>query len=163
MHNPQLTQGHIPQGKNQTTQTNNGGKPQNLQKHNTNNTHILQTTDTPPPQENATEGADPRTEAPLLEGRVGWRGVILWGGLSHIYLDNGETVKCSTNRPNIQVLIQKICTKGYLVNWDQNPTRLSSDANAYFKIFVGTHTVHMLTVYDDTPEECRMRPWLKHN
>jgi hypothetical protein len=24
---------------------------------------------------------------------------------SHIYLDNGETVKCSTNCPNIQVLI----------------------------------------------------------
>ena len=85
------------------------------------------------------------------------------GGFSHIYPDNGETVKCSTNCPNIQVLIRKICAKGYLVDWDQDPTRLSSEDNGYFKIFVGTHTVHMLTVYDDTPEERRMRPWLKHN
>jgi len=29
--------------------------------------------------------------------------------------------------------------------------------------FVGNHTVHILTVYDDTLEERRMRPWLKHN
>ena len=36
-----------------------GGKPPNWQEHNTNNiTHILQTTDTPPPQENAVEGAN---------------------------------------------------------------------------------------------------------
>ena len=85
------------------------------------------------------------------------------GGFSHIYPDNGETVKCSNIHPNIQVLIRKICAKGYLIDWDQDPTRLSSDDNGYFKIFVGTHTVHMLTVYDDTPEERRMRPWLKHN
>ncbi len=94
---------------------------------------------------------------------MGWRGVILLGGFSHIYLAIGETVKCSTNCPNIQVLIQKICAKGYLVGWDQNPKRLLRNNNGYFKIFVGTHTVHMLTVYDDTLEEHRMRPWLKHN
>ena len=32
----------------------------------------------------------PWTESPLPEGRVGWRGVILRGGYSHIYLDNAS-------------------------------------------------------------------------
>ena len=105
----------------------------------------------------------PRTEALLPEGRVGWQGVILRGGYSHIYLDNGETDKCSTNRPNIWVLIQKICAKGYLVDWDPCPSRLLREDNGYFKIFVRNHTIHMLTIYNNTPEERRMRPWLKHN
>jgi hypothetical protein len=94
---------------------------------------------------------------------VGWQGVILRRGYSHIYLDNGETVKCSTNRPNVRVLIQKICAKGYVVDWHPNPSRLMSEDNGYFQIFVGNCTIHMLTVYNDTPEERKMRPWLKHN
>jgi hypothetical protein len=163
MHPSQLTQGHIPQGKNQTTQTNNGGKSQTGR----NTPHPTHTPYkqriTRPPKRMPRKEPTPRMEAPLSEGRVGWRGVIHRGGISHIYPDNGETVKCSTKRPNIQVLIRKICAIGYLVDWDQDPTRLSSDDKGYLKILVGTNIVHMLTVYDDTPEEHRMRPWLKHN
>ena len=88
---------------------------------------------------------------------------MLQGGYSHIYLDNGETGKCSTNHPNVWVLTQKICAKGYLVDWDRNPSRLLSRDNGHFKIFLGNCTIHMLTVYTNTPEERRMRPWLKHN
>ena len=89
--------------------------------------------------------------------------MILRGGYSHIYLNNGETVKCSTNCPNIRVLIRKKCAKGHLVDWDQNPSTLLSEDNGYFKIFVGNHTAHILTIYNGTQEERRMRPWLKHN
>jgi hypothetical protein len=90
-----------------------------------------------------------RPELPLLEEHKVWQGVILQGGYSHIYLNNGDTVKCST--------------KGYLVDWDPNHSRLLSEDNGYFTIYVGNHTVHMLTEYTDTPEECRRRPWLRNN
>ena len=109
------------------------------------------------------KGPMPRTGLPLPEGRVGWRGVILQGGYLHIYLDNGETLKCSTNRPNIRALICRICAKGYLVDWHQNPSRLMSNHNGEFKIFVGNHTVHMLTVYTNTPAERTRRPRLIHH
>jgi hypothetical protein len=89
-----------------------------------------------------------RTESPLSEERVVWRGVILQGGYS--YLNNGETVKYPTKG------------KGYLVDWDPNPSRLLSDDNGYFTISVGNHTAHMLNAYTDTPEERRRRPWLRN-
>jgi hypothetical protein len=88
--------------------------------------------------------------------------VIPWGGYSRIYLDNEETAKCSTNPPNKQAFIQKICAKGYLVDWNSNPSRLLSAGNRHFKIFVRKHTVYVLTVYTNTSEEHRRRPWLKH-
>ena len=49
---------HLPREK-QNNPKQQGGKPPNRWEHKTNNIiHILQTTDTPPSQENATEGAD---------------------------------------------------------------------------------------------------------
>ncbi len=51
-----------------------GGKTSNRQEHNTNNiTHILQTTDTPPPQdqENAAEGADTKDGSAATGGTSG--------------------------------------------------------------------------------------------
>ena len=163
MHHPQLPQGHFSPVKNQTTQHNKAEKPQtggSTTSTRPHTSHKQQITRSPTmPRKEPTL----RAESPLPERRVGWRGVMLQGGYSHIYLDNGETVKCSINRPNVRVLIRKICAKGYLVDWDRNPSRLLSKDNGYFKIFLGTGTIHMITVYTDTPEECRMRPWLKHN
>ena len=163
MHHPQLIHGHFSQRKNQTIQNNKAGKPQtgrNTTRTISHTSHKQQITRSPTmPRKEPTL----RTESPLPDGQLGWRGVTLRGGYSHIYLNNGETVECSTNCPNVRILIRKICAKGYLVDWDQNPPRLPRDDTGYFKIFLGNRTVHMLTVYNDTPEECRMRPWLKHN
>ena len=159
---PTATPGALLPRENQTTQNNKTGKPQtggNTTQTRSHTSHKQQITHTPVmPRKEPTL----RTELLLPEGQVRWRGVILRGGYSHIYLDNGETVKCSTNCPNIQVLIQKICTKGYLVDWNSNPSRLLSADNGRFNIFVGNYIVYMLTVYTDTPEERRRRPWLKH-
>ena len=162
MHHPQLPQGHFSPGKNQTTQNNKAGKPQTGRstlptRSHTSHKHLITRSPMMPRKEPTL-----RAESPLPEGRVGWRGVILRGGYSHIYLDNGETVKCSTNCPNVCVFIRKICAKEYLADWGRNSSRLLSK-DGYFKIFLENRTVHMITVYTNTPEECRMRPWLKHN
>ena len=164
MHPPQPTQGHISQGRNQTTHKNKEGKTQtdrNTTRSISHTSHKQQITRTPKTM--LRNGPMPRTESPLPEGRVGWQGMILQGGYSHIYLDNGETLKCSTNRPNIRALIRRICAKGYLVDWHPNPSRLMSDDNGEFKIFVENHTVHMLSVCTDTPAERNRRPWLIHH
>jgi hypothetical protein len=161
---PTANQGHISQGENQTPQNNKAGKPQtSVNTAQTISHTIYKQQITCSHKRMSRKEPMSRTELPLPEGRVVWQGVILRGGYSHIYLDNGETVKCSTNCPNIRVLIQKICTKGYLADWHPNPSSLMSKDNGYIKTFVRNHTVHMLTVYDNTPEEHRMRPWLKHN
>ena len=140
-----------------------GGKNPNRREHNktiSHTSHKQQITRTPKTMPR--KGPTPRTGPTLPEGRVGWRGMILQGGYLHIYLDNGETLKCSTNRPNIWALIRCICVKGYLIDWHQNPSRLMSNNNGEFKIFVGNHTVHMLSVCTDTPAERMRRPWLIH-
>ncbi len=164
MHPPQPTQGHISQRRNQTTHKNKEGKTQTDRNttrsisHTSHKQQIIHTPKTMP-----RKGPMPRTESALPEGRVGWQGVILQGGYLHIYLDNGETLKCSTNRPNIWALIRHICAKGYLVDWHRNPSRLMSNDNGEFKIFVKNHTVHLLSVCTDTPAECNRRPWLIHH
>jgi len=48
-----------------------GGKTPNRRKHSTNNTNISQTTDTLPPQENATKGADTKDESAAAGGTSG--------------------------------------------------------------------------------------------
>ena len=100
-----------------------GRKTPSRQERNTNNiTHIPQINCSPKrmPRKEPTL----RMESPLPEELVGCQGVILRGGYSRIYLDNGETVKCST-----KFLIQKICAKGYLIHWHPNSSRLMSEDN----------------------------------
>ena len=66
MHPPQPTQGHISQGKNQTTQNNKGGNPQTG-----GNTKRTISYNTPPSQENATEGADTKDGSAAAGGTSG--------------------------------------------------------------------------------------------
>ena len=120
-------------------------------------------TDNPPPQENAAAGANAEDGSAATGGT---------SGLARSDTPGRVFPHLPWQRRNSQVHqlpkhmgphSKHMHQRGYLVDWDLNPSRLLSEDNGYFKIFVGNHTIHMLTVYTNTPEECRMRPWLKHN
>jgi hypothetical protein len=68
-------------------------------------------------------------------------------------------IRCSDTRPNLRSIIRRICAKGYIVDIDYKPGRLSRDDNGYFKVFLGNRrTVYMLTIIEDTPAEQAWRP-----
>ena len=114
------------------------------------------------PKTMARQAPRDRVKKPLLEPRVGTRGVFYQGGFCYIYLERGEQpIRCSDTRPNLGSIICRIRAKGYLVRLTHNPTRLLQEDNGEFKVLLGNRrTVYMLTIYNDTPAERKRQPKL---